>query len=209
MVDVDLTFCKVKIKKERRITYAMFLEAIGIMALKKFPNLVAYTRRLAINMVNTLARVEGATQAEVQDLEDRIKFCYMLQDEVAGLISDLPRGFEAYRRMCKEVELLSANLEASVKVMAKVQLQRSAFVAEDSPQKRENAVMSKLFPNGMALDIQETMKQIMQAERDRVQFGQVLQEDVEGDKAESIRTSEVSDLCLTNMDAESFARRPC
>ncbi|ETW03425.1 hypothetical protein H310_04890 [Aphanomyces invadans] len=278
MVDVDLTFCKVKIKKERRITYAMFLEAIGIMALKKFPNLaleLAVPRLLQehiatlpclrpgssspnrasvvvrvvssppkcpprsplstavqaeppttafilekaqlsleqyhrqVNMVNTLARVEGATQAEVQDLEDRIKFCYMLQDEVAGLISDLPRGFEAYRRMCKEVELLSANLEASVKVMAKVQLQRSAFVAEDSPQKRENAVMSKLFPNGMALDIQETMKQIMQAERDRVQFGQVLQEDVEGDKAESIRTSEVSDLCLTNMDAESFARRPC
>ncbi|ETV85231.1 hypothetical protein H257_03043 [Aphanomyces astaci] len=277
LVDVDLTFCKVKLKRERRITYAMFLEAMGIMALKKYPNLaleVAVPKLLQehiatlpclrpgssspnrasvvcrvtpsppksplrsplstlnhgqqldppntvitlektqlsleqyqrqVHMVNTLSRVNSASQAEVQDLEDRIKFCYMLQDEVAELVSDLPRGYEAYRRICKEVEILSANLEASVKYMAKVHLHRSGVVvAEDSPRKRENAALNKLFPHGMAPGIQETMKQIMQAEHDRVRFKDakrpVDDKDDDGDDADSFRPSEFSDLCLGHME---------
>ncbi|KAF0682926.1 Aste57867_24939 [Aphanomyces stellatus] len=36
-VDIDLTFVKVKAKGERRITYPMFLEALGIIATKKYP----------------------------------------------------------------------------------------------------------------------------------------------------------------------------
>ncbi|RHY09824.1 hypothetical protein DYB36_010916 [Aphanomyces astaci] len=227
LVDVDLTFCKVKLKRERRITYAMFLEAMGIMALKKYPNLTLnhgqqldppntvitlektqlsleqYQRQ--VHMVNTLSRVNSASQAEVQDLEDRIKFCYMLQDEVAELVSDLPRGYEAYRRICKEVEILSANLEASVKYMAKVHLHRSGVVvAEDSPRKRENAALNKLFPHGMAPGIQETMKQIMQAEHNRVRFKDakrpVDDKDDDGDDADSFRPSEFSDLCLGHME---------
>jgi hypothetical protein len=38
--DIDLTFAKVKIKGERRIPYALFVEALGIMARKKYPDMV-------------------------------------------------------------------------------------------------------------------------------------------------------------------------
>ncbi|CAK4242177.1 unnamed protein product [Aphanomyces euteiches] len=242
MTDVDLTFCKVKLKGERRITYAMFLEAIGIMALKKYAHLAldaavpkflqehiatlpclqpgsssptrsstvfskttspsrspprsplsasSFHKETAstavilgktqlsleqferqVQKVDMLSRQEDASPSELQDLEDRIKFCYMLQDEMSNFVMELPRGHEAYRRICKEIELLSTNLDASVKYMARCQLQRTTSRAsspkDESPQVKENAALKKLFPNGPAISVQEAMKKLMQAEQDRI-----------------------------------------
>ncbi|KAF0685975.1 Aste57867_22178 [Aphanomyces stellatus] len=296
MVDVDLTFCKVKIKGERRITYAMFLEALGIMALKKFPNMALdaavpkllqdHVATLAclqpglssphrssivssritthpssskspprhgsvvvtsakdpfepasqgllldkaqlsletferqVHMVDSLSqRWDGATAVELQDLEDRIKFCYMLQDEVHGFLGDVPRGHEASRRMGKDVELLSTTLEASVKYMVKMQIHRSSVVSSsaaassplpgDSPRGKENAALRKLFPNGPAQSVQDAMKKIMQLEEARI-IGQ-LKGDMQGASRQSsivvpdvkatAQEGELGDKCLDELEA--------
>ncbi|CAK4729188.1 unnamed protein product [Aphanomyces euteiches] len=61
-VDIDLTFVKVKAKGERRISYVMFLEALGIIATKKYPDkslAVALPLLLEMN-VSTLSCLETA-----------------------------------------------------------------------------------------------------------------------------------------------------
>jgi len=41
-IDIDLIFAKVKPKGERRINYNLYLEALGLIALKKYPDLVRW-----------------------------------------------------------------------------------------------------------------------------------------------------------------------
>ncbi|OQS00457.1 hypothetical protein ACHHYP_03570 [Achlya hypogyna] len=68
-VDIDLTFAKVKPKGERRISYDLFLEALGMVALKRYPDLSlenALPRLLKVNIAMLPCVVDTATGSPVK-----------------------------------------------------------------------------------------------------------------------------------------------
>ncbi|KDO34947.1 hypothetical protein SPRG_01009 [Saprolegnia parasitica CBS 223.65] len=68
-VDIDITFAKVKPKGERRISYALFLEALGTVALKRYPDLSlesALPRLLKVNIAMLPCVVDTQTGSPVK-----------------------------------------------------------------------------------------------------------------------------------------------
>ncbi|KDO34946.1 hypothetical protein SPRG_18956 [Saprolegnia parasitica CBS 223.65] len=169
-VDIDLTFAKVKPRGDRRVSYALFVEAIGLVALKKYPDktLEAAMRSLLDAHIATLPNLDAPAvtttkapvvsralsdaaaqadkvraslqqlQRQVQflDLEarkpappddpyaltDRIKFAYMLHDELQALLDAVPKSVSTRVGLVKAVDAAATELESAVRVVAKAQV---------------------------------------------------------------------------------------
>ncbi|OQR96327.1 Sulfate Permease (SulP) Family [Thraustotheca clavata] len=175
--DIDLTFAKVRPRSERRITYAGFVEALGIIALKKYPdlNLELAVRKLLDVHISSLPSLEyvpnskkkstshedtplltqellecsetidkiyaSIKQLERQvvhlqkqskapiaptdefELPDRIKFAYMLDDELQQLIGTLPKSLPSRPAIMKSFDKVNQELESAVTATTQAQIQ--------------------------------------------------------------------------------------
>ncbi|KAF0691890.1 Aste57867_16974 [Aphanomyces stellatus] len=104
---------------------APLLDKLGIK-LEQYQRQVAAVRRQAQNAPSSI-------EAQ-QDLEDRIKFACMLQDEIAKLLPQLPRtpAMEVSRRkLLKDFERISNQLEGAVQDVANAQMKQSDALRQE------------------------------------------------------------------------------
>ncbi|OQS00463.1 hypothetical protein ACHHYP_03571 [Achlya hypogyna] len=169
--DVDLTFAKVKLRCDRRISYPLFVEAIGLVALKKYPDktLERAVRAVLDLHIATLPALEGAVvpkksvepllskelveasghvdkalvalgqlnrqvryvaveaakstpPRDLIDIDDRIKFAYMLQDEIHALIEVVPKSVPNRRQLISAVAGATAELDVAVAAVTKAKI---------------------------------------------------------------------------------------
>ncbi|KAF0741242.1 hypothetical protein LEN26_000067 [Aphanomyces euteiches] len=101
------------------------LDKLGLK-LEQYQRQVGAVRRQAQNAPSTI-------EAQ-QDLEDRIKYACMLQDEIAKMLPQLPRtpAMEVSRRkLLKDFERISNQLEAAVQDLANAQMKQSDAMRQE------------------------------------------------------------------------------
>jgi hypothetical protein len=121
-----------------------------------------YQRQVGAVRRQSQSVLSGSTMEQEQDLEDRIKFACLLQEEIAKLLPQLPRSTAmevSRRKLLKDFDAISNQLEKAVQEIANAQMLRSDLLNQEA-QRADNDGSLQAMVNGQVIEFKQLENEI-------------------------------------------------